>query len=827
MSSSDNEKEIRPKVGVKPPPPRNRKSWRETLFRALNFETWTLRARFVWLTGLLLLMGNMVLILFFYVTQSDNVENLSEDRLRFLKIWVENELNQERRFLLSQSAALSLVPSVSKDLAEKNMEGLKSFVTPYSEKIIRGAGISSLQFSFHTPLDNLFFQTGMADGAAQSPAAKALAARTIELGRQTSGFTLAPSGIKFLAASPVSHDDARAGSVTASADLPEVLRNMELPKEYGFTVFSAVFPPEQTEQAAKDGKPKAAPRPQWKVLKHFGAGEPPDPKVATNIERGSANQGDAYLTFIPLEDVEGRLAGGLSLSFNAAMARQHMWNSIAQFALFFSGGAFILWLFLYINVSRIESFLARLKKIIISSHSNYFAERFEADHVHCLDILNCHNEECPVYQSPSLVCYLETGSEAISPKWRDTCIYLNKYQSCANCPVYSMRKGDELTEMRNVVNTMMRLWSEFLNRVGRLLAYVLRSQDTGFTAPSLDDISDRLEQMAKLTFFNHDLQGVLTREEVYRQLSFVMKETFGLRRFLIFEVNHDAETMTPAMDTTEDEPLCKKQLLLSSESCRAKRVAEDVVSYFNPVLCPHFNCDTDTEVRCCLPMTMGGQVGAVFSFVAGKRSWDRIRAQLPIIRKYLDESAPVLSSLSLLQLTKEQSLRDPLTGCHNRRFLDEFIAKYEPLTEREGTRTGFLMADLDFFKQVNDQYGHQAGDAVLTQAARILRNRVRRSDLLIRYGGEEFLVLLQNVQDETAAKVAENIRAAMESYEFDLGDGRKIKKTISVGVAEYPTDARGLYQAIKFADVALYEAKRQGRNRVARFTPEMWQEEDY
>jgi diguanylate cyclase (GGDEF)-like protein len=822
--SPDIEKDIRPKGGVKAQPPREKKHWREILLGALNLESWTLKARFVWLTGVLLLMGNMVLIFFFYVTQSNNVENLSEERLRFLKVWVENELNQEQRFLLSQSAALTLVPSVRQDLAEKNVEGIQGFVTPYSEKIIHGAGISSLQFSFHTPLDNLFFQTGLADGGAQSPAARALAARAIELGRQTSGFTSSPSGIKLRAVTPVTHNDARAGSVTASVDLPEILRNMELPKEYGLTIFSAVFSP---KPAAKDENAKTTPKPQWKALKHFGEGEPPDPKIAAGIEDGGKRLGDAHLNFIPLYDVGGRVVGGLTLSFNAAMARQHMWNSIALFALFFSAGAFILWLFLYINVSRIEDFLARLKKIIISSHSNYFAERFESDHVHCLDIMNCHNEECPVYQNPSLVCYLETGSEAISPKWRDTCIYLNKYQSCSYCPVYSMRKGDELTEMRNVVNTMMRLWSEFLNRVGRLLAYVLRSQDSGFTAPSLDDISERLEQMAKLTFFNHDLQGVLARDEVYRQLSFVMKENFSLRRFLIFEVNHDNETMTPSLDTTEDEPLCKKQLLLSSEACRAKRAAEDVISYFNPVICPHFNCNTDAEVRCCLPMTMGGQVGAVFSFVAGKRGWDRIRGQLPIIRKYLDESAPVLSSLSLLQLTKEQSLRDPLTGCHNRRFLDEFIAKYEPLTEREGTRTGFLMADLDFFKQVNDQYGHQAGDAVLTQAARILRNRVRRSDLLIRYGGEEFLVLLQNVQDETAAKVAENIRASLESYEFDIGDGRKIKKTISVGVAEYPTDARGLYQAIKFADVALYEAKRQGRNRVARFAPEMWLEEDY
>ena len=114
-----------------------------------------------------------------------------------------------------------------------------------------------------------------------------------------------------------------------------------------------------------------------------------------------------------------------------------------------------------------------------------------------------------------------------------------------------------------------------------------------------------------------------------------------------------------------------------------------------------------------------------------------------------------------------------------------------------------------------------------TQASRILANRVRRSDLLIRYGGEEFLILLQNVQGEASSKVAESIRSALESYEFDVGDGVKIKKTISLGVAEYPNDANSIYKAIKFADVALYEAKRQGRNRVVRFTPGMWQEENY
>ncbi len=820
MSENGRPEAIRPKGGLKSQPQGKWTSLRERVLRLVNFEAWSLKTRFVWFTGVLLVLGNATLIVFFILIQSGNVEELSTDRLRFLKTWVDNELNQERRFLLSQSASLALIPTVRKDLAEKDREALKGFVAPYVENILHSAGVSSLKFTFHVPIDALFYQTGAADGSGQSLAGKALAARAMERGQQLAAFAAEPAGILLRAVSPISHEDARAGSVTVSAELPEILRNMELPKDYGVTVLAA---------PKTDAKPEKTPgeEQKWTVLRHFGAGDVLRPDDIERIIAGDGRIKNDYATFLPLAGLDDTPIGGLVLTFDADMLRQHMWNKVAVFALFFTAGAFILWLFLYMNVSRMERFLTRLKSIIIASHSNYFAERFESDHVHCLDIMNCHNEECPVYQNPSLVCYLETGSEAISPKWRDTCIFLNKYQSCAACPVYSKRRGDELTEMRNVVNTMMRLWSQFLNRVGRLLAYVLRSQDADFNAPSLDDISGRLEQMAKLTFFSHDLQGSLTRDEVYRQLTYVMKSNFSLRRFVIFEVDHDADAMTPAVDTLPEEPLCKAKLLLSSTACRCKRAAEDVASFFNPELCPHFACDLERETRCCLPMVMGGQVGAVFSFIASKRDWETVRKQMPIIRKYLDEAAPVLSSLSLLQLTKEQSLRDPLTGCHNRRFLDEFISKVEPLSEREGARIGFLMADLDFFKQVNDQYGHQAGDAVLTQASRILANRVRRSDLLIRYGGEEFLILLQNVQGEASSKVAESIRSALESYEFDVGDGVKIKKTISLGVAEYPNDANSIYKAIKFADVALYEAKRQGRNRVVRFTPGMWQEENY
>jgi diguanylate cyclase (GGDEF)-like protein len=224
---------------------------------------------------------------------------------------------------------------------------------------------------------------------------------------------------------------------------------------------------------------------------------------------------------------------------------------------------------------------------------------------------------------------------------------------------------------------------------------------------------------------------------------------------------------------------------------------------------------------------MSGKVGAVFSFLAPRRDWEQVRRQIPVLRKYLDEAAPVLASLSLLSLSKEQALRDPLTRCHNRRFLDEFITKYEPLTDRENRKAGLLMADLDFFKQVNDEHGHEAGDAVLQQAVELMQDNIRRTDLLIRYGGEEFLALLQNVEADSAVVVAEKIRAAVDQHSFTLPSGARLHKTISVGVAEFPQDATTMYKAIKFADVALYEAKRSGRNKVVRFLPEMWTEENY
>jgi len=774
--------------------------------RLADPRKWSLKERFLVVTGVLLVLGNISLIIFLSMILEQNVERSAREQLRLVQAMAANELARRQDMVSAQALSVAAVPGNQELLAARNPSELRSGLLTYANDIRRSLGLTSLEFSFVLPAGEDFTSTSTAQETRTDDPLLARANRDLA---PASGVVVVQGVPRIRAAVPVFSGETHLGAAAADASLGEIVERLLLPPEYGVAL---VLPEAGNRPAAFSGNIDLD-------LAEIGD--------ASRLTDETRRQEDIFYRATAIEDAGGRGTALLLTTYDATALLDEKWNKINMFSWFFLSGALFLWIFLYLNVNRIEGFMRRLKKILTSSHSNYFAERFESDHVHCLDLMHCHNEECPVYQNPSLICYLETGSEAISPLWRNTCLFLNKYEECKNCPVYQTRVGDELSEMRNVVNTMMRLWGNFLSRVGHLLAYVLRSQETTGQLPSLDEISSRLEQMAKLTFFSHDLQGVLERDEVYQQLCHMFEKNFNMRRYVLFEVDHESDRIVLAKDKVPELPLCKHNVLLSADSCRACRVAEDVVSFYNEVLCPHFNADHATDVRCCLPMVMSGKVGAVFSFLAPRRDWEMIRKQIPVMRKYLDEAAPVLNSLSLLKMSKEQALRDPLTRCHNRRFLDEFITKYEPLCEREGKKTGLLMADVDYFKQVNDEHGHETGDAVLQQVVSIIQNNIRKTDLLIRYGGEEFLVLLQNVEKDASIIIAEKIRSMVEQHAFDIPGGGKLKKTISLGVAEFPDDAKAMYKAIKFADVALYSAKNTGRNKVVRFTQDMWTDESY
>lgn len=160
----------------------------------------------------------------------------------------------------------------------------------------------------------------------------------------------------------------------------------------------------------------------------------------------------------------------------------------------------------------------------------------------------------------------------------------------------------------------------------------------------------------------------------------------------------------------------------------------------------------------------------------------------------------------ITELTKT----DHLTGLANRRYFQERFREAMSLAVRKKNPLSLIMADLDFFKTVNDTYGHDSGDLVLKECAAVIRGECRQEDLAVRFGGEEFLVMLPQTTAEQAGVPAERIRERMEQLDI-LGDQYSI--TTSIGIAELePSDTEDTL--IKRADEALYRAKKEGRNRV-------------
>jgi len=161
----------------------------------------------------------------------------------------------------------------------------------------------------------------------------------------------------------------------------------------------------------------------------------------------------------------------------------------------------------------------------------------------------------------------------------------------------------------------------------------------------------------------------------------------------------------------------------------------------------------------------------------------------------------------------EQAIRDPLTGLYNRRFLDEMLPRMLSQAQRLNYPVTVAMADIDRFKELNDSYGHQAGDVFLKGVAAILQTSARTGDIVCRFGGEEFLLLFPGMQLEDARKRLGKLRDDVAKEYVNLGSQR-LARTLSIGIASYPAHADTSQALISAADKALYRAKNVGRNRV-------------
>ncbi|AFB22500.1 PleD family two-component system response regulator [Rickettsia rickettsii] len=169
-----------------------------------------------------------------------------------------------------------------------------------------------------------------------------------------------------------------------------------------------------------------------------------------------------------------------------------------------------------------------------------------------------------------------------------------------------------------------------------------------------------------------------------------------------------------------------------------------------------------------------------------------------------------------LEQSVNLAVKDGLTGLFNRRYFNIHLKQIIEKTNKESIKLCLLMCDIDNFKHVNDTYGHQAGDKVLTIVSRILKNTLRVTDLIARFGGEEFTILLTDIDISKAIETAERVRVKIEYMNFHIEDQiEPLKTTISIGVTKYKKE-ESIESFIERADKAMYEAKTTGKNKVVK-----------
>jgi diguanylate cyclase (GGDEF)-like protein len=165
-----------------------------------------------------------------------------------------------------------------------------------------------------------------------------------------------------------------------------------------------------------------------------------------------------------------------------------------------------------------------------------------------------------------------------------------------------------------------------------------------------------------------------------------------------------------------------------------------------------------------------------------------------------------------------ENITDPLMAIHNRRYLERRLDEEVARASRYGLALSILMIDIDHFKNINDAFGHHAGDLVLTALGKLIADACRDSDIAARFGGEEIVIIAPNTTALAAVPLAERLRRAVESAALlpagESSPGRPVRVTISIGVAELGEHARDVPGILASADKALYRAKNAGRNRV-------------
>lgn len=330
---------------------------------------------------------------------------------------------------------------------------------------------------------------------------------------------------------------------------------------------------------------------------------------------------------------------------------------------------------------------------------------------------------------------------------------------------------------------------------------------------SLQQLQIETESGKMLNELQAHLQICVNAPEAYEVLGGYAQKFIPYSAGAVFAIDSSRNLM--GVMASWGESLSPTQHILSPEDCCAMRGGRLhlQVETSRGLTCRHFS-GSIPDAYVCLPLAALGETLGILH-ISATSSGEFTAARLAMIQQAGEYAALRLANLRLREKLHDQSIRDPLTGLYNRRFLEATLEQELHRSSRHHTGLGIIMADIDKFKTFNDSFGHTAGDIVLKEIGALLRRSVRTEDIVCRYGGEEFLVVLPDTSLESVSERAELVRDAIAKLELQHAGHALGKITASFGISFSQDGVLTPEILLRYADEALYESKRRGCNCVS------------
>ncbi|KTC99180.1 sensor histidine kinase [Legionella erythra] len=404
---------------------------------------------------------------------------------------------------------------------------------------------------------------------------------------------------------------------------------------------------------------------------------------------------------------------------------------------------------------------------------------------------------------------------AMAARWKES---LNGNEGVSNAEfmhgteknIYEMSSSliqDEDNEINGVVHSIR-------NITKRVQEHTELQRSYEQLAEGMKELQDKNQQITLLVEMSDIMLACNTQEELSVVMAKYAERLLTFSGGYLFIMHPSKNYLEKACDWGNPAP---HEVTFTPDQCWAIRLGRihQGSSSLHDLMCTHIKAEESASRVLCVPLMAQNDIyGLLYMEVSLGIVPLADENQRLLITAFAELTALALANVRLRENLRYQSIRDPLTGLYNRRYLEDFLFKQLHQAERSKSSFAILMLDLDHFKKINDTYGHDAGDSVLKELGQILYEDIRLGDLAARFGGEEFIVMLYDIDEKAALARAEALRNHVATIRPKYGAQQVGHITVSIGVAMYPADGKTPPQLIEAADKALYLAKSRGRNRV-------------